>query len=81
MEEAHRRTQQQDSLPHHSLHVSPLHCTKGMSVADHVNRYMGGSIPGKIYEPVCYSGGIPAYKIEIREALDTMKGFEVVKNK
>ncbi|CCT70727.1 related to Cyclohexanone monooxygenase [Fusarium fujikuroi IMI 58289] len=43
--------------------------------------YMGGSIPGKIYEPVCYSGGIPAYKIEIREALDTMKGFEVVKNK
>ncbi|RKL00761.1 Baeyer-Villiger monooxygenase [Fusarium oxysporum] len=43
--------------------------------------YMGGSIPGKIYEPVCYSGGIPAYKIEIREALDTMKGFEIVKNK
>jgi hypothetical protein len=49
--------------------------------ANHLNRYMGGSIPGKIYEPVCYSGGIPAYKIEIREALDTMKGFEIVKNK
>ncbi|KAF5586577.1 cyclopentanone monooxygenase [Fusarium subglutinans] len=43
--------------------------------------YMGGSIPGKIYEPVCYSGGIPAYKIEIREALDSLKGFDVVKNK
>ncbi|GKU12213.1 unnamed protein product [Fusarium langsethiae] len=43
--------------------------------------YMGGSIPGKIYEPVCYSGGIPKYKKEIRDALDTMEGFEVVKNK
>ncbi|KAI1857464.1 hypothetical protein JX265_011199 [Neoarthrinium moseri] len=40
--------------------------------------YMGGSIPGKIYEPVCYSGGIPSYKTEIRKALDTMQGFEVV---
>ena len=42
---------------------------------------MGGSIPGKIYEPVCYSGGIPKYKKEIRNALDSMEGFEVVKNK
>ncbi|KAM0548400.1 hypothetical protein ACHAPJ_009884 [Fusarium lateritium] len=41
--------------------------------------YMGGSIPDKIYEPVCYSGGIPRYKKEIREALDHMKGFEIVK--
>ncbi|KAF4952724.1 hypothetical protein FSARC_12574 [Fusarium sarcochroum] len=41
--------------------------------------YMGGSIPDKIYEPVCYSGGIPRYKREIREALDHMKGFEIVK--
>lgn len=41
--------------------------------------YMGGSIPGKVYEPVCYSGGIPAYAIEIREALDHMEGFDVVK--
>jgi hypothetical protein len=40
--------------------------------------YMGGSIPGKAYEPVCYSGGIPAYKVEIRAALDSMEGFEVV---
>ncbi|KAJ9145461.1 Baeyer-Villiger monooxygenase [Pleurostoma richardsiae] len=40
--------------------------------------YMGGSIPGKIMEPVCYSGGIPAYKIEIRKALDDMQGFDVV---
>ncbi|KAL4923602.1 flavin-containing monooxygenase [Aspergillus undulatus] len=42
--------------------------------------YMGGSIPGKVYEPVCYSGGIPAYKIEIRKALDEWEeGFDVVK--
>lgn len=40
---------------------------------------MGGSIPGKAYEPVCYAGGIPRYKQEIRQALDEMKGFEVVK--
>ncbi|KAJ6109267.1 hypothetical protein N7486_001501 [Penicillium sp. IBT 16267x] len=42
--------------------------------------YMGGSIPGKVYEPVCYSGGIPAYAIEIRKALDRLEeGFDVVK--
>ncbi|KAF4469809.1 steroid monooxygenase [Fusarium albosuccineum] len=41
--------------------------------------YMGGSIPDKVYEPVCYSNGIPAYKREIRAALDSMEGFEVVK--
>lgn len=42
--------------------------------------YMGGSIPGKVYEPVCYSGGIPRYVQEIREALDHMTGFEKVAN-
>ena len=42
--------------------------------------YMGGNIPGKVYEPVCYSGGIPAYAIEIRKALDNLEeGFDVVK--
>lgn len=42
--------------------------------------YMGGSIPGKVYEPVCYTGGIPAYAIEIRKALDNWEeGFDVVK--
>lgn len=41
--------------------------------------YMGGSIPDKVYEPVCYSGGIPAYKVEIRQALDSMEGFNIVK--
>ncbi|KAH9997688.1 FAD/NAD(P)-binding domain-containing protein [Xylariaceae sp. FL0662B] len=40
--------------------------------------YMGGSIPDKIYEPVCYPGGIPEYVKEIRKALDRMDGFEVV---
>lgn len=40
--------------------------------------YMGGSIPGKAVEPVCYSGGIPAYKTEIRKALDSMAGFDIV---
>lgn len=41
--------------------------------------YMGGSIPGKKFEPVCYAGGIPAYATEIRIALDSMSGFDVVK--
>jgi|SRR5688572_3288410 hypothetical protein len=41
--------------------------------------YMGGNVPGKAYEPVCYAGGIPAYKNEIRAALDNLtEGFEVV---
>lgn len=40
--------------------------------------YMGGSMPDKVVEPVCYAGGIPRYAKEIREALDKMEGFEVV---
>ena len=40
--------------------------------------YMGGSIPDKVYEPVCYPGGIPGYAKKIRAALDSMEGFEVV---
>ncbi|KAI3339857.1 hypothetical protein F4824DRAFT_454961 [Ustulina deusta] len=40
--------------------------------------YMGGSIPGKVQEPVCYTAGIPKYVREIRKALDTMDGFEKV---
>ncbi|KAK8101985.1 hypothetical protein PG999_012359 [Apiospora kogelbergensis] len=40
--------------------------------------YMGGNVPGRAYEPVCYTGGLPTYKAEIREALDSMEGFEVV---
>jgi cation diffusion facilitator CzcD-associated flavoprotein CzcO len=42
--------------------------------------YMGGSIPDKVFEPVCYSGGIPTYAKEIRAALDSMEGFEQVKS-
>ncbi|KAH8714588.1 hypothetical protein BGZ61DRAFT_476648 [Ilyonectria robusta] len=42
--------------------------------------YMGGSIPGKVFEPVCFPGGIPEYVIQLRKALDTLDGFEVVKN-
>ncbi|KXG49838.1 uncharacterized protein PGRI_058060 [Penicillium griseofulvum] len=42
--------------------------------------YMGGSIPGKVHEPVSYAGGIPAYASEIRQALDNWEaGFDVVK--
>lgn len=41
--------------------------------------YMGGSVPGKAFEQVNYAGGIPAYRIEIRDALPDWKGFEVVK--
>ncbi|KAK0390750.1 hypothetical protein NLU13_0253 [Sarocladium strictum] len=42
--------------------------------------YMGGNVPGKAYEPVCYAGGVPSYKAEIRAALDNLtEGFEVIK--
>lgn len=41
--------------------------------------YMGGSVPGKAFEAVCYAGGIPTYKDEIRGALKEWTGFEVVK--
>ena len=40
--------------------------------------YMGGTVPGKKCEPVCYGAGVPAYATEIRTALDDMGGFEVV---
>ncbi|KAL7905268.1 hypothetical protein GGI35DRAFT_142588 [Trichoderma velutinum] len=42
--------------------------------------YMGGSIPGKVYEPVCFPRGIPLYAKLIRNALDDMSGFEVISN-
>ncbi|KAJ5779269.1 hypothetical protein N7457_006989 [Penicillium paradoxum] len=42
--------------------------------------YMGGNIPGKKCEPVCYIGGIPGYAAEIRRALDNWEeGFDIVK--
>lgn len=40
---------------------------------------MGGSVPGKAFEQVNYAGGIPQYKAEIRDALKTWEGFDVVK--
>jgi hypothetical protein len=42
--------------------------------------YMGGNKPGKKIEPMCWTGGIPKYSKAIRGALDSMEGFEVVKN-
>lgn len=42
--------------------------------------YMGGDIPGKPFEPVCFPGGIPLYKNLIRAASDSMEGFHVIKN-
>ncbi|KAI9739883.1 MAG: hypothetical protein M1818_004939 [Claussenomyces sp. TS43310] len=41
--------------------------------------YMGGSVPGKAFEQVNYTGGIPAYHDEIRAALPGFKGFKTVK--
>ncbi|KAI9697115.1 MAG: hypothetical protein M1820_007930 [Bogoriella megaspora] len=41
--------------------------------------YMGGSMPGKAFEQTNYAGGIPAYKDEIRKALDGWVGFKTVK--
>ncbi|KAM4055846.1 flavin-binding monooxygenase-like domain-containing protein [Hirsutella rhossiliensis] len=40
--------------------------------------YMGGNAPGKPYEPVCFPGGLAAYTLAIRTALDSMEGFDVV---
>ncbi|KAI1173983.1 hypothetical protein F4777DRAFT_414431 [Nemania sp. FL0916] len=40
--------------------------------------YMGGSMPDKVVEPVCYTGGLPGYIKETRAALDSMEGFETV---
>lgn len=42
--------------------------------------YMGGSIPGKPFEPTSYTGGIPLYTTAIRKALDSMEGFTIVKD-
>lgn len=42
--------------------------------------YMGGNIPGKVKEQLNYTGGIVSYKSEIRSALESWKGFDVVKN-
>lgn len=40
--------------------------------------YMGGSVPGKAFEQVNYSGGVPRYRDDIRAALTGWKGFQVV---
>jgi cation diffusion facilitator CzcD-associated flavoprotein CzcO len=41
--------------------------------------YMGGSMPGKVFEQVNYAGGEYAYSQEIRAVLPTFTGFNVVK--
>ncbi|KAL2221751.1 putative steroid monooxygenase [Thermoascus aurantiacus ATCC 26904] len=41
--------------------------------------YMGGSVPGKAFEQVNYTGGLLAYAQEIRAVLPDFKGFNVVK--
>lgn len=42
--------------------------------------YMGGSVPGKAFEQVNYTGGLPMYKSELRTALKDWHGFSVVKD-
>ncbi|KAK2800469.1 hypothetical protein FQN51_006038 [Onygenales sp. PD_10] len=41
--------------------------------------YMGGSMPGKVFEQVNYAGGEYVYSQEIRAALPDLKGFNVVR--
>lgn len=41
--------------------------------------YMGGSMPGKVFEAISYAGGVPAYIQEIRTVLPNWVGFETVK--
>lgn len=45
-----------------------------------LSTYMGGTVPGKKIEPMCYAGGIPTYITETRAALDSMEDFTVVSN-
>lgn len=42
--------------------------------------YMGGSIPGKAREFVCYPAGLGAYGAEIRGYLTGFKGFDIVRS-
>ncbi|KAI9035040.1 flavin-containing monooxygenase [Aspergillus affinis] len=39
--------------------------------------YMGGTFPGKPFEQLNWTGGIPAYHAEIRPVLPSLKGFDV----
>ncbi|PIG86246.1 steroid monooxygenase [Aspergillus arachidicola] len=41
--------------------------------------YMGGSMPGKVFEQVNYAGGEYPYSKEIRAALPNFTGFDIVK--
>lgn len=41
--------------------------------------YMGGSLPGKKKEPMCFAGGVGRFHDEIRAALTGWKGFETVR--
>ncbi|OAA32805.1 hypothetical protein AAL_00270 [Moelleriella libera RCEF 2490] len=41
--------------------------------------YMGGAVPGKKVEAMCFTGGLPLYRTHIRAAYDSLDGFELVK--
>lgn len=41
--------------------------------------YMGGNVPGKVFEQVNYAGGEYAYAQDIRAALPDFKGFQVIR--
>lgn len=42
--------------------------------------WMGGTFPGKPFEQLNYTGGLPTYKEEINGVLPELKGFNVVMN-
>lgn len=42
--------------------------------------YMGGNVPGKVFEQVNYAGGEPAYAKDIWAVLPDLTGFDVVKS-
>lgn len=42
--------------------------------------YMGGTIPGKPFEQLNYTGGVASYLQEIRAVLPDFKGFHIVKH-
>ncbi|RMD42631.1 hypothetical protein DV735_g2467, partial [Chaetothyriales sp. CBS 134920] len=41
--------------------------------------YMGGNVPGRVFEQTNYAGGVGPYREEIRNVLPDWKGFKVVK--
>lgn len=57
-----------------------IHATSKMTLMENANSwYMGSNIPGKKREMLNYLKGLVPYEASCREALNSWKGFDVVK--